>query len=258
MEKLNNIIFIDLQLNSRIFYLILIIILSINSLWSQKIQWSHRTHEFQPTEVEEIEECLGFDIKKIYVELNTNDTLRLRRGFIPRYFSELRLEYNNQLEVYDVKILINRNSALNLENFQFCFTSFFERVNQAGKHIVEIEFESDIALANRLVEFENTMYSLANSCIDRFIIPDQYYHPHDEEAKYLRNAKKEIQFKISKEFDNPNPQIISKYLTQLKQDSLTETKLHNMKFDFKNFNKFLREYESELDNLLVSIINSNR
>ena len=209
--------------------------------------------ELQASEVGEIENCFGFTIKKIRVELHTNDSLAILRGYTPRYFSEIELEYDKQINEYSVKVVSNGNPALTLDNFQSCLTNISERIGQAEKHNIEIEFESDIALENKVAEFEKGMQWSATHCIERFGEADPYFKRHHEEVEYLKNASEEFQKKISNEFDKSYAHLMRKYLVQLKQDSITDNKL-----SYQNFDKLLQDYQDELDNLLADIVNANR
>ena len=112
---------------------------------------------------------------------------------------------------------------------------------------------SDIAIPNRLAEIENEMHSVVNNYIVQFIEPDQWYKVHQEEADYLRNTNNEVKVKIGKEFKKSSNQIIYKYVKNFERDSLSENKL-----DFKNFESIWRNFQSDIEKLLVEIINSNR
>jgi len=97
------------------------------------------------------------------------------------------------------------------------------------------------------------MHSVVNNYIVQFIEPDQWYKVHQEEADYLRNTNNEVKVKIGKEFKKSSNQIIYKYVKNFERDSLSENKL-----DFKNFESIWRNFQSDIEKLLVEIINSNR
>lgn len=236
----------SIELKSFFSTLTIIFNFSFISLYSQfNIQGQG---QLLPDEIEEIEECFGWEIIKLNIQVDGKG--RILRGYKPRYFSQIKMEFNALSETYNFSIINNSNPAINVKKFEDCLVETVANLKQNGNYIIEIEFHKDIWRQNRMVEIEIEMQFIVNEFIDNFMEPDAYFFSRYElEAEYLRSATDEILTVIASDFKISSDLIMKENLNEINQDSLTKNQLQ-----FANYKLTMDNFNAELEELLLDIV----